>query len=378
MAEGKDEPLDTVVFAERLLAVLDEGRRTSTYKLAVLLGLIELCFEKTRKDGDPPEMVTTSELAEKVIELYWRQAVPYQGESAELLLDQNQGPASQRGKRLSAKIVREIAGFRQKNPNATLYEVRSPTQFDSASSAATPFDELHRSIEQTLIKMPLPKLQRLGESEDRFIYEIAWNDDIREGTWSGSHGFDNRIHFVAGAARNLVRLSSLLRPLIRQKWTAMVADLNALPGVELEEFLFGVDRTALTRVSGPLLELQAGRCFYCEQSIRGDAQVDHFIPWSRHSDDGIDNLVAADRRCNAAKQNFLAGRRHLEHWVARGQHRSAELANISLDRNWPRQQQRTLGIVRASYESVPGGYLWIAPKEFELSDRTSVRRILAG
>jgi hypothetical protein len=53
----KDGPLDTVAFAERLLAVLDEGRRTSTYKLAVLLGLIELCFEKTKKDGEAPRTV---------------------------------------------------------------------------------------------------------------------------------------------------------------------------------------------------------------------------------------------------------------------------------------------------------------------------------
>jgi hypothetical protein len=34
--------------------------------------------------------------------------------------------------------------------------------------------------------------------------------------------------------------------------------------------------------------------------------VDHFIPWSRHADDGLDNLVAADARCNGQKRDFLA------------------------------------------------------------------------
>jgi hypothetical protein len=372
-----DEPLDTVAFAERLLAILDEGRRVSTYKLAVLLGLIELCFEKTKKDGEPPNMVTTPELAEKVIEIYWRQAIPYLHAPGEPYLEQNQGPAAKRGTTLSAKIVREIAEFRRPNLNATLHEARSGSRTYSLATDKGPFDRLRRSVEETLILMPLPKLQRLGESEDRFIYEIAWNDEVRQGTWSGTRDFDNRIHFAAGAARNLVRLSSLLRPLIQQKWIAMVASLNSLPGAELGEFLFGADRASLARVAGPLLELQLGACFYCGSTVRGNAHVDHFIPWSRHADDGIDNLVAADERCNLAKRNFLAGSKHLERWVERTNTRAEPLARIASTRNWPRDEARTLGIVRASYETVPGRYLWVGPNLFEHLDREAVRRVLA-
>ncbi len=38
---------DLIRLAERLLAILDRGRFTATYKYAVLLGLIDLCVEKT-------------------------------------------------------------------------------------------------------------------------------------------------------------------------------------------------------------------------------------------------------------------------------------------------------------------------------------------
>jgi hypothetical protein len=37
--------LDAPGFAERLLAVIDEGRRTATYKLALLMALTECCAE---------------------------------------------------------------------------------------------------------------------------------------------------------------------------------------------------------------------------------------------------------------------------------------------------------------------------------------------
>ena len=66
-------------FAEKVLELLDEGRYTATYKYAVLLGLIDVCLEQTQSSGAPPEMVTTRQLADKIIELYWPQTVPFAG-----------------------------------------------------------------------------------------------------------------------------------------------------------------------------------------------------------------------------------------------------------------------------------------------------------
>src|SRR5688572_28954769 len=56
-------------FLEKLLQVLAQGSFSSTYKLAVLLGLIDLCIEA----GAPPTSVTTRQLARRVVELYWPQ-----------------------------------------------------------------------------------------------------------------------------------------------------------------------------------------------------------------------------------------------------------------------------------------------------------------
>jgi hypothetical protein len=36
------------VFAERLLQVIDEGKRTATYKLALLMALIDACCSRVR------------------------------------------------------------------------------------------------------------------------------------------------------------------------------------------------------------------------------------------------------------------------------------------------------------------------------------------
>ncbi len=57
--------------------MLDEGRYTATYKYAVLLALMDLCLERTQAAGTPPDTVTTPELAEKIVEIYWPHTAPF-------------------------------------------------------------------------------------------------------------------------------------------------------------------------------------------------------------------------------------------------------------------------------------------------------------
>jgi len=75
--------------------------------------------------------------------------------------------------------------------------------------------------------------------------------------------------------------------------------------------LFGTERIDLAPLRHPLLDLQNGACFYCGQRVKRAAHVDHFIPWSRYPDDGLDNLVVADSTCNSRKTDFLASERHV-------------------------------------------------------------------
>ncbi len=77
-ASGSPEH-STIAFAEKVLAMLDQGRFTATYKFAVLLSMMDLCMEKTDRAGATPDLITTRELAEKVVELYWPHAAPFPG-----------------------------------------------------------------------------------------------------------------------------------------------------------------------------------------------------------------------------------------------------------------------------------------------------------
>src|SRR5213080_2876385 len=59
---------------------------------------------------------------------------------------------------------------------------------------------------------------------------------------------------------------------------------------------------------GPIIELQEGRCFYCAEGLASRAgqtpDVDHFIPWSRYPDDGLENLVVAARALQRTEERL--------------------------------------------------------------------------
>jgi len=79
------EPDRTAIrLAERLIQLLGRGGFTATYKYAVLVALMDLCMELTSVTGLPPDMITTRQLAEKVIEIYWPHCAPYGSELREL------------------------------------------------------------------------------------------------------------------------------------------------------------------------------------------------------------------------------------------------------------------------------------------------------
>src|SRR4051812_36723701 len=114
---------------------------------------------------------------------------------------------------------------------------------------------------------------------------------------------------------------------------------------------FGLPRVALDRVRMSLLELQDHACFYRgARATPAGTEVDHSIPWTRHPDNGLDNLVAAHDRCNNAKRESLAAADHLDRWLRRG-----SLDEVSRELGWPSNRARTLGVARATSPWVPDG-----------------------
>lgn len=344
----------TLPFLEKLLQVLAQGGFSATYKYAVLLGLIDLCVEA----GHPPTSVTTAQLARRVVELYWPQVRPYP--RAQRVLLQNRGSLG--------KIPEYVAAFCQAHPDLV-----SPPR--AGPSAPAGFDALIANVEWKLVEMPLPRLQRVGGGEERFIYEINWQEGVPEG-WIRRYqrgdgtAFDNRILFRPGAAESLVSLASVVRPLVQQQWRVMVSKINELPEAELDAFLFGAERGRLSPLQRPLRALQEGRCFYCDGSLSGSpSQVDHFLPWSRYPDDGLDNLVLAHDRCNREKLHFLADLEFARRWRDRSHEQAGRLDEIAASSRWPRDRARTFGVVASVYQGVPDGVrLWAGAERFRRVD----------
>jgi hypothetical protein len=303
-------------FAEKVLELLDEGRYTATYKYALLLALMDVCLEHTQSSGAAPQMVTTRQLADKIVEFYWPHTVPFVGVAPATVLKQNTTG--------QAEIISAITRFRARHASDP-----SVPRWESRIMAPGAYERLVRLVEWKLIEMPLPRLQIMGQSHRPFIYEIYWDQRVerREVTRyqvSAASGFDNRVMLRPGVGEN-----GLLRPLIQRRWAAMIAQLNRL-----------------------------------EES----QQVDHFVPWSRYPDDTLDNFVVADNRCNEFKSSSLAAADHLARWTRRfveGSREHAQLADLTQTAGWVRQPDRSLNVARAIYLRLPrDARLWLPGKEF--------------
>jgi 5-methylcytosine-specific restriction endonuclease McrA len=357
-------------FAERILELLDEGRYTATYKYAVLLALIDVCLEHTQNCGAPPESLTTRQLADKIVELYWPHSVPFAGSMRTAVLKQNTTG--------QAEIISEIVGFRAQHASDP-----SVPRWESRMRAPAAYEGLVRRVEWKLIEMPLPRLQMLGQSNRPFIYEIYWDLRVEQRAVTGyqrsqASSFDNRVMLKPGVGEYFLQLNGLLRPLIQRRWAAMVAQLNHLEESQLEMFLFGADQRQTAKIRAGLWKIQEGRCFYCDVRIAEPVggQVDHFVPWSRYSVDTLDNFVVADKSCNGFKSGSLAAAEHLTRWTRRFADSSSEYAQLSdlaHRASWDRQPDRSLNVARAIYLRLPSDARpWLRGKEFIPPDATMI------
>jgi 5-methylcytosine-specific restriction endonuclease McrA len=389
MTDAGAPPIDV---AERVLHLLDEGRYTATYKQAVLVALVDLCLESTQRNGAPAELVTTRQLAEKVVALYWPHTRVWSSEASRRILVQNSSGSRDTLER-GGGIVAKVRRFREE-----LERVAPGTASLAVARARLPdeYRALVHEVEWTLIEMPLPKLQRIGERNLEWLYRIAWRDaderdpqhrdkpipnkgQVRAYQAGAPSDFDNRLHLQSGVGAAFARLHALLRPYILRHWTAQVVRLNKLKDDDVAAFLFEHEREDTAAVRKPLVELQQGRCFYCAGSLAGEVHVDHFIPWARHPDNGLHNLVAADARCNGAKRDYLASVDHVTRWRKRSIEHADDLGRIANAERWDADDARILGVARGIYLALPDEMpLWRGGKSFEPSDASRLRGALIG
>ncbi|MDM1720008.1 HNH endonuclease domain-containing protein [Acinetobacter towneri] len=288
-------------FLKNIQLILQSGSFSSTYKFALLISLSRLSIEKGEDEGGTLILEYT-DIAEKFIELYWKQAVPYTfHEDGQLILNQNNGK--------QAAIVNRIILLRQSYSSLGL--LRRDTSV---------WLKLLKEVAKTVKEMPVRYLQNINGKNFEFLYQL---DQCGK-----------QLLLLPLVMYSLRQFSEIIEELCQKRWIDYIRKnssnapiLNQLPN--LEQFMFEPSRNQLNAVANVLVELQDCKCFYCNKSMRkGSYAVDHFIPWSMYPSDTGHNFVLADSSCNSKKSNLLASDEFLHKW----QERNEEQNLIIVDR----------------------------------------------
>jgi hypothetical protein len=325
-----------VAFLQNVQRLLAEGSFTATYKFALLLALADLAVERG-EDSDASLTLSTRDIAEAMIRLYWRQAMPYPAADAGVLRQNTKG---------QAEIVRSIA------------RAREGAEGSLAALASRPADweRLVRFVDRTVREMPPWRLQLVGDERLDFLYPHD----------PGA----TQVTLHSGAAYSLRAFHGLIGELVRGAWLRFVRRRNATAigeAADLAGFLFGTERAGLGRLQPLLRDIQAGACFYCRRSLAGPGEVDHFIAWSRYPVDLGHNFVLAHSACNRAKARYLAAIPHLAAWAERnalhGDMMAAELRRLDVDQDGA-ASARIAAWAYGLAESV-GGQVWVHGRTLE-------------
>ena len=288
-------------FLKNIQLILQSGSFSSTYKFALLISLSRLAIEKGEDSGVSLSLEYT-DIAEKFIELYWKQAVPYTfNVEGQLILNQNNGK--------QAAIVNRIIDLRQSYTSLGLLRRDSGVWL-----------KLVKDVARTVKDMPVRYLQNINGQNFEFLYQLNL--------------CGKQLVLMPQVMYCLRQFSEIIEELCQKRWIDYIRKnstnspiLNKLPN--LEQFMFEPSRNQLNAVANVLVELQDCKCFYCNKSMKkGNYAVDHFIPWSMYPSDTGHNFVLADTNCNSKKSNSLASDEFLDKW----QERNEEQDLIIVDR----------------------------------------------
>lgn len=342
---ASDDPL---AVGQQLVAILDEGRRTGTYKLAVAVALLDLAVEQVPADPATVVSINLGQLTERVMDLYWGQLRPFLGSDLKQSTDGR------------SVLLGAVAGLRAKVPG------RREVPLETAQRLVPhEYQRCADKVLRFLVRYPLKRLQRAGRSNTHecFLYDDSWlgSDSV---TVIADHG--NQVELYPGIGHALARLAPLLKPAFQLAWVHDVQRMNkAVLGNEpdIAHHLFGADRVSLARPAEILVEEFGSVCFYCASAVTKHRHVDHVLPWSRVPLNGLSNLVIGCRRCNSDKSDYLPEPVHVARALDRGRERLQGLADSI---NWPSQFDRVDSAARGLYSTVTAVTpVWHAPGRIE-------------
>lgn len=326
-------------FLRQVQRLLDEGALVSTYKYALLQALADLSVEQEH-GLDGSLRLAVADIAEKFIEYYWRQALPFGAESEPLL--QNTGR--------QAAIINYIGAARRQAAGGTVAALRLNRRA---------WTSLRNRVASKIRDMPLWRLQTVPGEAAEFLYRKA---EFR----------DDCIRLLPGVPASFRNFHGLVTNLVRGAW---VASVQRIPGnrevlgetASLESFLFGTDRATLAPWREILRAHQSGRCFYCRSRVSGAGDLDHFIAWSRYPVDLGHNFVFSHSRCNRAKRDYLAYPDHLRHWresnLEGGDVLTAAFDTARLPHD--RERSRRIAVWAYGQGELAGAHAWVEGEQVE-------------
>src|SRR4051794_3241027 len=165
-------PPDPLLLGQRVVAILETGLRTATYKLATLRVLIDYALEHLPDDTNESLEVPLSDLAHRVLELYWAQVRPFDGRQ----LRQSTQPRARVPQ--AALDLRAAAGVGTSRTSLAVAAARAPAAYRDAIDA----------VVLCLAQQPLYRLQRLpgAPASDCFLYDDSFlHDHITRATLRG-------------------------------------------------------------------------------------------------------------------------------------------------------------------------------------------------
>lgn len=344
---------DPLLLGQRLLAVLETGLRTATYKLATLMALVNHCVENMPDQPSDVLRVSIPDLAHRVLEIYWQQVRPFDGHE----LRQSTQPRARI--LIAALALREEAGAKHASVSVDIAKLRAP-------------DAYQRAIDDTtlcLAQQPLHRLQKLpgSSTSDPFLYDDSFLHDQVSRSTLRKHG--NAIELKSGVAYGLARLGGLLKPALEIMWVDDVRRMNRFLDAEVPDVaghLFGRERTTLATIREPFKEAYGPHCFYCGSHLPTNNPLDHVLPWSLVGIDGLANLVLACARCNGDKKGALPAVGLVDRVLDRDRNM---LEQIASQIQWPTQHDRVVAAARGIYRSQPAGVpTWSGYKTSERLD----------
>jgi len=321
-------------FLTNIQRILDEGSFVATYKFALLLAFADYAI-LAGQGGPNLETITTLDLSESFINSYWRQAIPYEASQ------KSGGQYLRMSTGAQPEIFSRIVILR--NQFTTITDLRSNT---------TEWRALKSKVADVIARMPLWRLQVIGRELVCFLYH------------QNGQGYQGRtIHLLPGVLSNFRQHYDLIRNLVQGAWLRHVRRMNlsTLGERDLDEILFGSERTTWDGLNEILKDNQNGECFYCRRRISGEkGDIDHFIPWSRYSSDLGHNFVLAHATCNRSKSDLLASPRHLANWWRRNMMQAASLTASFDSMRIPHDLNTTNGVARWAYQQAEfcGSALW--------------------